>query len=98
MKSHPLRIETRGRPTFLVIPSFPVPIEDPVVEEDIRKRYGYGIFSVIRYLKPKLEDYEKRLKELEDMRTRIYQILTTLFITITAGVILWILRFVFNLF
>jgi len=81
-----------------VIPSFPPPIEDPIVEEDIRKRYGYGIFSLMRYLKPKLKDYEDRLKKLEGMKKRIYAILTTLSTTIIAGVILWILKMIFGVF
>ncbi|MHA1287193.1 MAG: dCTP deaminase domain-containing protein [Candidatus Thorarchaeota archaeon] len=94
----PPGIDPRGRPSFLVIPSFPPPIEDPIVEEDIRKRYGYGIFSLIRYLKPKLKDYEDRLKKLEGMRKKIYAILTTLSTAIIAGVILWVLKVIFGAF
>lgn len=91
-------VEARGRPSFLVIPSFPPPIEDPIVEEDIRGRYGYGILSLVKYLKPKLEDYEKRLKELEGLKTRIYAILLTVATTIIGGVILWVLKVIFGVF
>ncbi|MCP8314747.1 MAG: hypothetical protein H3Z53_10340 [archaeon] len=86
-------IKPRGRPSFLVIPPFQSPIRDPIIEEDVRRKYGYGIYSVIEYLKPKLNNYEDRLKALERMRTWLY---ATIGSGIIVGIILLLLKAVFN--
>jgi len=86
----PKDIEPRMRPFGLVIPAAPPPIRDPVDENQIRLRYGYGILSVIRYVKPKLRTYKKKIRELEKFKSRIIKFAIGILSTVIAGIIVWL--------
>jgi deoxycytidine triphosphate deaminase len=91
----PPDIKTRVRPSLLVLPPFLEEIKDPLDEDSIREKYGYGIFSIMKYLKPKLENYENRLKGLEKSKERAISTLTKILIGIAAGIIVLCLTKIF---
>lgn len=85
-------VEQRGLPSFLLIPSFPPEISDAMEEEEIKENYGYGISAVVKYLRPKMKRYNRRIKSMEKFRGRINYIIISILTTVVAGVILWFLR------
>ena len=75
----------------MVIPPFLAPIEDPIDYKEVREKYGYGIYALMRYLKPKLEDQTNRIEGLEKLKERVTYILIGIAASIISGIILWVL-------
>jgi len=87
----PEDIKSRGRPSGLVIPPFLAPIEEPIDYDEVREKYGYGIFALMKYLRPKLENQSQRLEKLEKLKERITYTIVGIATSIISGIILWVL-------
>lgn len=87
----PEGIKPRGRPSGLVIPPFLAPIEEPIDYDEVREKYGYGIFALMKYLKPKLENQAQRIERLEKLKEKFTYILVGMATSIISGAILWVL-------
>ena len=87
----PKGIKPRGRPSGLVIPPFLAPIEEPIDLDEIREKYGYGIFALMKYLRPKLENQGQRIQRLEKLREKITYTVVGIATSIVSGIILWVL-------
>lgn len=87
----PEGIKPRGRPYGLVIPPFLAPIEDPINFDEIRKKYGYGIFALLNYLRPKLDELNGRIERLEKLKERITYVIVGIVTSIISGIIIWLL-------
>lgn len=85
----PKGIELRKRPTF-VAPPPPKPIEEPVTLEEIQMKYGLGIASVIRYMRPRLRGHEGRLRSLEKFKTAAVSLLIAAVSTFVVSIIIWL--------
>jgi len=84
----PKDIEIRKRPSF-VTPPPSERIEEPVRIEEIRRKYGLGIASIIQYTRPKLLNHDKRLRGLEKFKTGITSVLIGAFSTFVISLIIW---------
>lgn len=84
----PAGLELRPRPA-LVTPVPAQPIEGPIIIEEIKRKYGLGIASVIRYLRPRLREQEKRLRSLEKFRTNVVSILVAAISTFILSLLIW---------
>jgi len=87
----PKGIKSRGRPSGLVIPPFLAPIEEPIDYDEVRKKYGYGVFALMKYLRPKLENQVARIEALEKLKERITYIIVGVATSVISGIIIWIL-------
>jgi len=87
----PEGIKPRGRPSGLVIPPFLAPIEEPIDYDEVRKKYGYGVFALMRYLRPKLENLMQRIESLEKLKERIIYIMVAIATSVISGIIIWVL-------
>ncbi len=86
----PAGLEFRPRPP-LVAPLPAQPIEGPIIIEEIRKKYGLAIASIIRYLQPRLREHEKRLRGLEKFKTSVISILVASISTVIISLLIWYL-------
>ena len=84
-------IKPRGRPSLLAFPSFFPEISDSSQEEEIKRDFGYGVFSVIRYLRPKLMKHRRKIRSLERFRGRIMYFIVTVSTGVIIGLIVWLL-------
>lgn len=86
----PEDVKPRGRPSGLVIPPFPAPIEEPIDLDEVRENFGHGIFALMRYIQPKLETQAQRIEKLEKLKERITYVLVGIATSIISGAILWV--------
>lgn len=84
-------VKPRGRPSGLVIPPFLAPIEEPIDYNEVRKKYGYGIFALMKYLRPRLENQTTRIESLEKLKERITYIIVGIATSVISGIIIWVL-------
>ena len=87
-ENSPKDIEIRTRPSF-VTPPRSERIEEPANIEEIRRKYGSGIASIIQYARPKLRNHEKRLRGLEKFKTNITSVVIGAFSTFIISLIIW---------
>jgi len=90
-KNPPKRMQPRSRPSGLVIPAFLEPIEEPVDFKEIRTKYGYGIYAVMRYVRPILEEHWKNIRKLERFKNKLIYIIIGIATTVISGLIVWLL-------
>jgi len=90
-KNPPKGVQPRGRPSGLVIPAFLEPIEEPIDYKEIRKKYGHGLYALMRYVRPILQDHRKSLKNLERLKNRFIYIMIGIATSVISGIILWLL-------
>lgn len=86
----PEDLEIRKRPSFSPPPRLES-IEGPLKIEEVRKKHGSAIASVIQYLRPRIVDHEKRLKGLERFRTATTSIVIGALSTFVVSLVFWFL-------
>lgn len=85
----PKDIEIRTRPSFVTPPPLER-IEEPVRIEEIKRKYGLGIASIIQYVRPRLRSHENRLRGLERFKTGITTVMIGAFSTFVVSLIIWV--------
>jgi len=88
----PQDVKSRGRPSFLIMPSYPPAISDAMDDEAIKGNFGYGIFSVIKYLRPKIKKHRRRIRRLEKFRRRLNYVAAGIITSVISGIILWLIK------
>jgi len=81
-------IELRKRPTF-VTPPLPKPIEEPVTIEQIQKKYGLAIASIMRYFRPRIREHDRKIRGLEKFKTSVVSLLIASVSTLIISIIIW---------
>lgn len=87
-KNPPKDIELRRRPTF-VAPAPVQPIEEPVTIEELQRRYGLAVASIIRYLRPRLREHERKLRAFEKFKTGVVSLSIAAVFTFLVSLIIW---------
>lgn len=83
----PKDIELRKRPP-LIGPQLAKPIERVSINE-IQKRHGLATASIFRYLRPRLQEHERKIRGLEKFKTGVVSLMIATVSTFIVSLIIW---------
>jgi len=87
----PKGTQLRGLPNLFPPSTNPPTISDVMNDEKIKEDFGYGIFSALQYLRPKISNHNIRLRRLEHFKRRLSYAAVVIFTTVVSGIIVWLL-------
>lgn len=87
----PKETKPRGLPFLSPIPPSKMTITDSMDYEKIKEDFGYGIFAVVKYIRPKIRKCSIRIRRIESFKDRLTVAAVAILTTVISSAVVWFL-------